>query len=128
MAAQTAGKKGFQRCYQGRSNQAIGQYFRTFNELRGEQISILHCVIKNYINLKQIEDESLVNYTQRFKSAKKIMETQIGGKLELPKLAKLDLKKVWDTSIRISKAIFPGDEPIPTDGGRGDKHAIESQT
>ena len=48
--------------------------------------------IKNYINLKQIEDESLVDYTRRFKSAKKIMETQIGGKLELPKLAKLDPK------------------------------------
>ena len=46
--------------------------------------------IKNYINLKQIEDESLVDYTRRFKSAKKIMETQIGGELELPKLAKID--------------------------------------
>ena len=46
--------------------------------------------IKNYINLKQIEDESLVDYTRRFKSAKKIMETQIGGELELPKLAKTD--------------------------------------
>ena len=48
--------------------------------------------IKNYINLKQIEDESLVDYTRRFKLAKKVMETQIGGKLQLPKLAKLDLK------------------------------------
>ena len=48
--------------------------------------------IKNYINLKQIDDESLVDYTRRFKSAKKIIETQIGGELELPKLAKLDPK------------------------------------
>ena len=48
--------------------------------------------IKNYINLKQTDDESLVDYTRRFKSAKKIMETQIGGELELPKLAKLDPK------------------------------------
>ena len=54
--------------------------------------------IKNYINLKQIDDESLVYYTRRFKLAKKIMETQIGGKLELPKLAKLDPKwmEIWD--------------------------------
>ena len=53
---------------------------------------------KNYINLKQIDDESLVNYTRQLKSAKKIMETQIGGKLELPKLAKLDPKwmEIWD--------------------------------
>ena len=31
--------------------------------------------IKNYINLKQTEGKSLVNYTRRFKSAKKIMKT-----------------------------------------------------
>ena len=54
--------------------------------------SIALDAIKNYINLKQTDDESLVDYTRRFKSAKKIMETQIGGELELPKLAKLDPK------------------------------------
>ena len=48
--------------------------------------------IKNYINLKQTDDESLVDYTRRFKAAKKIMELQIGGELELPKLAKIDPK------------------------------------
>ena len=48
--------------------------------------------IKNYINIKQTEDELLVDYTRRFKAAKKIMETQIGGELQLPKLAQLDPK------------------------------------
>ena len=54
--------------------------------------------IKNYINLKQTDDECLVDYTWRFKLAKKIMESQIGGELELPKLAKLDPKwmEIWD--------------------------------
>ena len=48
--------------------------------------------IKNYINLKQIDDESLVDYTRRYK------EMQIGGELELPKLAKLDptWMEIWD--------------------------------
>ena len=48
--------------------------------------------LKNFVNLKQTDDKSLVNYTKRFKSAKKIMETQLGCKLELLKTAKLDPK------------------------------------
>ena len=66
-----------------------------FKEMKGNLIKILDAIakhsmsymenkyphsiavdaIKNYINLKQTEDKSLVTYTRRFKLAKRIMET-----------------------------------------------------
>ena len=48
--------------------------------------------IKNGINLRQKEDESLVDCTCWFKAAMNVLESHIGGDPSLPKLAKMDPK------------------------------------
>ena len=68
---------------------AISEHLMSYMENK-YPFSIAIDAVKNYINLKQTVDESLVDYTQRFKAAKKIMETHIRSRLELPELAKLD--------------------------------------
>ena len=51
--------------------------------------------IKNFINLKQKSDEDLTDYTMRFKSARDIMRSHIGGRLPIKKLAKTQTG--WDS-------------------------------
>ena len=70
---------------------AIAKYSMSYVENKYSYSTALGA-IKNYINLKHTKDKSLVDYKRRFKSAKKIMETQVGSELELLKLAKLDPK------------------------------------
>ena len=76
---------------------AISEHSMSYVENKYPFSTVLD-TIKNYINLKQTEEECLVDYTRRFRLEKKIMETQIGGELELAKLAKLDPKwmEIWD--------------------------------
>ena len=50
--------------------------------------------MKNLLNLKQTEDEDLVDYTRRFKSARDILESQWGSKIAFPKLSRED--EAWD--------------------------------
>ena len=49
------------------------------------EMTIIADAMCNLVNLKQKEDESLIDYTGRFKSAKDILETQIGGPIRLTK-------------------------------------------
>jgi hypothetical protein len=41
-------------------------------------MEIIHTVLKNLINLHLREDENMVEYTQRFKAATEVAETQLG--------------------------------------------------
>ena len=57
-------------------------------------VSIVVNGMKNFINLRQKKDKSLVDYTHWFKAAMKVMESHTDGDLVLPKLAKLDPEHV----------------------------------
>jgi hypothetical protein len=50
--------------------------------------------IRNIMYTKQRDDEDLVDYTSRFKTAKDFLEAQLGGKLKIDKMAKED--EEWD--------------------------------
>jgi hypothetical protein len=50
--------------------------------------------IRNIMYTKQCDDEDLVDYTRRFKTAKEFLEAQLGGKLKIDKMAKED--EEWD--------------------------------
>ena len=56
--------------------------------------SVVADSIRNLFNMKQKEDESLIDYTRRFKAARDIMHSMIGEELRLPKLAQEDT--YWD--------------------------------
>ena len=71
---------------------AIEEHSMSYLENRYEVSTIIDS-LKNFLNLKQRDDESLVDYTRRFKSARDIMISNM-GKFELPKLASSDPK--WD--------------------------------
>jgi hypothetical protein len=49
------------------------------------EMKIITDAIKNVFNLKQGEDESLIDYTRRFKSARDVLVAQLGGPIELAK-------------------------------------------
>ena len=51
--------------------------------------------MKNFINLKQKQDEELSDYTLRFKSARDIMQSHLGGRLRIKKLAETQTR--WDS-------------------------------
>ena len=46
--------------------------------------------LKNLVNLKQHEDENLVDYTRRFKSARDVHLSQWGSRMLITKLAMED--------------------------------------
>ena len=46
--------------------------------------------MKNLLNMKQLEDKEIVDYTRRFKSARDVLVSHLGGDLMIPKLAKLE--------------------------------------
>jgi hypothetical protein len=65
------------------------------------EISIIYDSLYRVITQKQNENESLVDYTKRFKKARDVLESHIGGPIELTKFMKLmtdyddtDAKKV----------------------------------
>jgi hypothetical protein len=63
---------------------AIQEHSISYQENKYE-MSIISDALKNLVNLKQKEDESLIDYTGRFKSARDILTAQIGGPLKLTK-------------------------------------------
>jgi hypothetical protein len=64
---------------------AIQQYSISYQEKRYEEKAHLEG-IKSFVLLKQKEDESLVEYTSRFKAARDVMVSQIGGPIVFTKL------------------------------------------
>jgi hypothetical protein len=61
---------------------AIKQHALNYQEYRYE-MSIILDSIRSVINLKQKEGESLVDYTRRFKTARDVLKSHIGGPLIL---------------------------------------------
>ena len=80
---------------------AIKEHSLNFQESKYE-MSIITEAIKNFFNTKQKDNESLQEYTRRFKSAKDIMESHVGGPITLKKYIQLstdykeDLKQHQD--------------------------------
>ena len=52
------------------------------------EIAIIFDAIKNFVMLRQKDDESITNYLERFKAAQSNMKTQLGGELVLAKFVK----------------------------------------
>ena len=65
---------------------AIEEHSMSYVENRYKTSTVLDSM-KNFVNLKQHNDESLVDYTMRFKSARDIFKSHIGGKMKIKKLA-----------------------------------------
>jgi len=63
---------------------AIKQQVLNFQESRYEMSTILEA-LKNMINVKQRDNETLQDYTKRFKTLAEVMELHIGGPIELTK-------------------------------------------
>ena len=67
---------------------AIKQHSLNFQDAR-YKMAIIADAIKVFMNTKQKDNESLQEYTQRFKSAKDIMESHVGGPIILKKYIQL---------------------------------------
>ena len=53
-------------------------------------MKIVTSAIKNFVNLKQKDEESLIDYTTRFKTARDVLKAQLGGEILLHKIVKAD--------------------------------------
>jgi hypothetical protein len=73
--------------------QAIQEYTMSYQG-NWYDVKIVTDAIRNIIYTKQHDDEDLVDYTRRFKTAKEFLEAQLGGKLKIDKKAKED--EEWD--------------------------------
>jgi len=63
---------------------AIKQHTLNYQESQYE-MSIILDAVKNMINIKQRENETLQEYTKRFKTSLDVMESHIGGPIEFTK-------------------------------------------
>jgi hypothetical protein len=63
---------------------AIQEQAMSYQEHQYEMITIADS-IQNMLNIRQRDDENLLDYTARYKSAKDLMESQIGGPIILKK-------------------------------------------
>ena len=72
---------------------AIQEHSLSYEETKYEVSSVLDAM-KNFINLKQKDDETLLDYTNRFKTARDIFRNQLGARLYLAKMAQADPD--WD--------------------------------
>jgi hypothetical protein len=68
---------------------AIQEHTMSYQENRYDSTIVLDG-IRNLPVTKQRDDEDLVDYTRRFNSARDIMESHIGSKLKMEKMAKAD--------------------------------------
>ena len=65
---------------------AIQEHSLSYMENKYPAIIVVEA-FKNLLNLRQREDESIVDYTKRFKAARDILKSHLGGELKLTKLA-----------------------------------------
>jgi hypothetical protein len=63
---------------------AIKEHSMSYQENKYEMSTIADS-LKTFVNLKQKEDESLIDYTRRFKTSRDVLKSHIGGPIELPK-------------------------------------------
>ena len=61
---------------------AIKQHALNFQD-RGYEKASLSEAVKTTLNIKQRENETLQGYTKRFKTSQEVMESHIGGPIEL---------------------------------------------
>lgn len=64
---------------------AIKQYALSYQETK-YKASIIYEIQYTFFNLKQQEGESLQDYSNRFKTAREVLETHVGGPINYPKL------------------------------------------
>ena len=83
---------------------AIEEHTLSYQENKYE-MSIIFDAMHNLINLKQKEEESLIDYTSRFKAAKEIMVTQVGGPLKLTKYVQ-SMEEPTSTTTQKEKKAF----------------------
>ena len=69
--------------------QAIKEISYSYQDTKYD-MKIVTSAIKNLVNLKQKEDESLIDYTTRFKTARDVMKAQLGSELVLHKIVETD--------------------------------------
>jgi hypothetical protein len=63
---------------------AIKQHSLHYQD-RKYEMAIVYDALRTMINLRQRENESLQEYTKRFKTSQEVMELHLGGCIELPK-------------------------------------------
>ena len=102
---------------------AIKEHSLNYQESRYEMSVILDS-IRTFLNTKQKESEDLQEYTRRFKTAKDIMESYIGGPIVMTKYIqlsdeyKLDKQKYQNN---ISNGKLESIEPNPYDEKKFEK-------
>ena len=72
-------------------------------------MKIVTSAIKSFINLKQKDDESLIDYTTRFKTARDVMKAQLGAELVLHKIVMADpkyIKAETDEHVKNNKQVI----------------------
>ena len=62
---------------------SIKEHSLSYHENKYAMCTVLDAY-KNFINLKQKDDESLIDYTRRFKAARDVLQTQIGDTMVFP--------------------------------------------
>ena len=86
---------------------AIKELSYSFQDTKYD-MKIVTGAIKNFINLKQKDDESLIDYTTRFKTARDVMKAQLGADLILHKVVMADpdyIKAETDADVENNKKI-----------------------
>jgi len=66
---------------------AIKQHALNYQEHR-YAMSIVHDAMKQFLNIRQKENETLQEYTKRFKICKDVLESHLGGPIKLTKFMK----------------------------------------
>ena len=69
--------------------QAIKELSFSYQDTKYD-MKIVTNAIKNFVNLKQKDDESLIDYTTRFKTARDVMKAQMGAEIVLYKIVQTD--------------------------------------
>jgi hypothetical protein len=63
---------------------AIYQHLLHYQD-RKYEMAMIHDALRTMINLRQRENESVQEYTKRFKTSQEVMESYLGGCIEVPK-------------------------------------------
>ena len=69
--------------------QAIKELSLSYQDTKYD-MKIITSAIKTFVNLKQKDDESLIDYTNRFKTARDVLKAQLGSELVLHKVVNAD--------------------------------------
>ena len=87
--------------------QAIKELSYSYQDTKYD-MKIVTGAIKNFVLLKQKDDESLIDYTTRFKTARDVMKAQLGADLTLHKVVMADpdyVKAETDEDVKNNKVI-----------------------